>query len=74
MLKRGGEAFVTFGTGHVSGIPVAWDRLFRTAAEAAGLSLIAVLVDGIPSRGLITSRHETSDTIDDERVVWLRRD
>ena len=32
VLKRGGEAFVTFGTGHVSGIAIAWDRLFCAAA------------------------------------------
>ena len=74
VLKRGGEAFVTFGTGHVSGITVAWDRLFCAAAEGAGLRRVAVLVDNIPSRGLMTARHQTSDTIDDERVVWLRRD
>ena len=74
VLKRGGEAFVTFGTGHVSGITVAWDALFCAAAEEAGLRIVAVLVDNIPSRGLMTARHQTSDTIDDERVVWIRRD
>ena len=74
VLKCGGEAFVTFGTGHVTGLPVAWDRLFQIAAEQAGLRLVAVLVDRIPSRGLMTSRHRASATIDDERVVWLRRD
>ena len=74
VLKRGGEAFVTFGTSRVAGVPAAWDRLFRTAAEHAGLRLVAVLVDRIPSRGLMTSRHRTSSTIDDERVVWLKRD
>ncbi len=73
VLKSGGEAFVTFGTGHVSGIPVAWDGFFRTAAEKAGLRIVAVLIDNIPSRGLMTARHGTSNTIDDERVVWLRR-
>ena len=74
VLKRGGEAFVTFGTGHVSGIGVAWDKLFCAAAEEAGLRIVAVMVDNIPSRGLMTARHQTSDVIDDERVVWLRRD
>ena len=73
VLKSGGEAFVTFGTGHVSGIAVAWDRLFCTVAEEAGLRIVAVLIDNIPSRGLMTSRHRTSNTIDDERVVWIRR-
>jgi len=73
VLKSGGEAFVTFGTGHVSGIAVGWDRLFCTAAEQAGLRTVAVLVDKIPSRGLLTARHRTSNTIDDERVVWMRR-
>ena len=74
VLKRGGDAFVTFGTGHVAGIPVAWDRLFRAAAKGAGLRIVAVLVDNIPSRGFMTARHQTSGTINDERVVWLRRD
>ena len=74
ILERGGEAFVTFGTGHVSGIAVGWDRLFCAAAEEAGLRIVAVMVDNIPSHGLMTARHQTSDIIDDERVVWLRRD
>ena len=51
VLKPGGEAFVTFGTGHVAGRRVAWDRLFRTTAKQAGLRPVAVLVDAIPSRG-----------------------
>lgn len=73
VLKPGGEAFVTFGTARVAGIPVAWDELFRTLADHAGLTLMAVFVDRIPSRGLMTSRHRTADTIDDERVVWVRK-
>ncbi len=74
VLKPGGEAFVTFGTSRVAGVPAPWDRLFRTVAEHAGLRLVAVLVDRIPSRGLMTSRHRTSSTINDERIVWLKRD
>lgn len=74
VLKIGGEAFVTFGTSHVTGIRVPWDTLFQAVASVAGLQPIAVLVDRIPSRGLMTARHRSSSTIDDERVVWLRRD
>ena len=73
VLKDGGEAFVTFGTAHVAGMPVAWDALFRVLAAHAGLTVVAVFVDSIPSRGLLTSRHRTSGTIDDERVVWVRK-
>ena len=73
VLKRRGEAFVTFGRGHVAGIPVAWDGVFASLARRAGLRLEAVLVDRIPSRGLMTSRHRSSGVIDDERVVWLRK-
>ena len=73
VLKRGGEAFVTFGTGHVAGIAVEWDHFFRILAADAGLSLVAVFVDRIPSRGLMTARRGTAATIDDERVVWLRK-
>ncbi len=73
VLKRRGEAFVTFGRGHVAGIPVAWDGVFASLASRAGLRLEAVLVDRIPSRGLMTSRHRSSGVIEDERVVWLRK-
>ena len=73
VLKPGAEAFVTFGTGRVTGMPVAWDHLFRIISHHVGLNVVATLVDRIPSRGLMTSRHRTSGTIDDERVVWLTK-
>ena len=72
VLRRGGDAFVSFGTSHITGIPVRLDQLFSAAAQTNGLSHIATLVDTIPSRGLITRRHATAGRIDDERVVWLR--
>ena len=73
VLRVNGEAFVTFGTGQIAGIRVPWDRVFTTLGERAGLKFIAVLVDRIPSRGLITSRHQSSGVINDERVVWLKK-
>ena len=73
VLRRDGEAFVTFGSSRVAGRPIAWDEFFRPLALRAGLTLVGVLIDRIPSRGLMTTRHYTSNTIDDERVVWLRK-
>ena len=73
VLRPDGEAFVTLGTGHVAGTPIAWDSLLANLGAQAGLNLVAVLVDRIPSRGLMTSRHPSSRVINDERVVWLRR-
>jgi hypothetical protein len=72
VLRPNGNAFVTFGTSNVSGVPVDVSRLFALASERAGLSHVATLIDRIPSRGLLTRRHETAGRIDDERVVWLR--
>lgn len=72
VLRSGGNAFVTFGTSHISGIKVDMAQFFRRAAEDKGLELVTTMVDRIPSRGLITKRHSTAGRIDDERVVWLR--
>jgi SAM-dependent methyltransferase len=73
ILKPGGHAFVTFGTDHVAGHKVDSGRIFARAAQDHGLRHIATLVDSIPSRGMITDRHSTARTINDERIVWLRR-
>jgi len=73
VLKSGGNAFVTFGTDHISGIEVDCASIFVKVAATYGLRHIATLVDSIPSRGLMTTRHATAGTINDERVVWLRK-
>jgi hypothetical protein len=72
VIRPGGNIFVTFGTSRIAGIEVDMSAIFVQAAEALGLSMQALLVDSIPSRGLITKRHSTAGRIDDERVVWLR--
>jgi 16S rRNA G966 N2-methylase RsmD len=72
VIRPGGNIFVTFGTSRIAGIEVDMSAIFVQAAEDAGLSMQASLVDSIPSRGLITKRHSTAGRIDDERVVWLR--
>lgn len=72
VLRRGGNAFVGFGTSRVAGISLRLDELFSATAATNGLRRVATLVDAIPSRGLITRRHATAGRIDDERVVWLR--
>jgi hypothetical protein len=72
VVRPGGNVFVTFGTSRIAGTDVDMSAIFMQAAEDAGLSMQASLVDTIPSRGLITKRHATAGRIDDERVVWLR--
>jgi SAM-dependent methyltransferase len=73
VLRPGGNAFVTFGTSRIAGYRVDLSNLFTLAARRVGLHHIATLIDRIPSRGLITQRHESAGRIDDERVVWVKR-
>ena len=73
VLKPGGEAFVTFGSDHVSGICVDTAALFAEMAIEHSLYHVGTLIDTIPSRGMMTIRHSSANTITDERVVWLRR-
>jgi len=73
VLKPTGEAFVTFGTDVVARVRVDCAKLFAEAAQREGMSHVATLIDTIPSRGMITSRHSSAATIKDERVVWLKR-
>ncbi len=73
VLQPGGHLCVTLGRSTLAGVPFQVDRVFRHASEAAGLKLVATLVDPIPSRGLLTQRHTTAGRIDHEFIVWLRR-
>lgn len=73
VLRPGGVAFVTFGTSTIAGCTVDFAQLFASISVAAGLQHIATLIDRIPSRGLLTRRHNSAGTIDDEQVVWLKR-
>jgi|SRR5579872_608619 len=73
VIKHEGNAFVTFGTNKLAGLTVNCADIFISLARTHGLKHVATLVDTIPSRGLITVRHETAGTISDERIVWLRR-
>jgi len=73
VLKPGGHAFVSFGTSRIAGYSVDLANLFALSATRGGLRHVATLIDRIPSRGLLTHRHESAATIDDERVVWLRK-
>jgi DNA modification methylase len=72
VIRPGGAVFVTFGTSHIAGKRVPMDRIFVGEAQKVGLRQISTLIDTIPSRGLLTSRHHTAGRIDDERVVWLK--
>ena len=72
VLRPGGSAFVTFGTSRIGGVEVDMAANFRYLAALRGLEYVTTLVDAIPSRGLLTRRHRTSNTICDEQVVWLK--
>lgn len=72
ILRPTGDAFVTLGTSHVAGIKVDMADYFSTLAEDIGFDYVTTLIDSIPSRGLLTARHRSSGTIDDEQVVWLK--
>ena len=72
VLKPDGNAFVTFGTDRVAGVAIDCSEVFLAAAmRQPGLRHVGTLVDTIPSRGLLTSRHRSAATINDERVVWI---
>jgi SAM-dependent methyltransferase len=71
VLKPGGNAFVSFGTSRIAGQTVDLARIFTAIGRSIGLNPFITLVDTIPSRGLITKRHRTSSTIEQENVVWL---
>lgn len=72
LLRPGGNAFVTFGTDRIAGIRVDFAQMFSSLAAKQKLRHVATLVDSIPSRGMMTIRHSSAGTIQDERVVWLR--
>ena len=72
VLRPTGDAFVTLGTSHFAGITVDMAEYFSSLAEDVGFTHVTTLVDSIPSRGLLTARHRTAGTIDDEQVVWLK--
>lgn len=73
ILRPSGDAFVTFGTSTIAGCTVDVAALFSMLSIEVGLTHVATLTDRIPSRGLLTRRNSDAPTIDDERVVWLRR-
>jgi hypothetical protein len=72
VLKPGGNAFVSFGTSRIAGQTVDLARVFTAIGRSVGLTPVITLVDTIPSRGMITKRHHTSSTIEQESVVWFR--
>lgn len=73
VLRPGGHLLVTFGRSTVAGIPFKVDCVFSHASQEVGLTVVATLVDSIPSRGLLTRRHTSAGRIDHEYIVWLRR-
>ena len=72
VIRPGGDIFVTFGTFKVTGIEIDMAELFKKMSIRNGLHYVTTLIDTIPSRGLLTQRHSSANTILDEQVVWLK--
>ena len=72
VVKPGGHVLVTLGRSTLAGISFKADHVFSKASQAAGMELVATLVDPIPSRGLLTKRHASAGRIDHEYIVWLQ--
>jgi hypothetical protein len=73
LLRPSGSCLITIGRSTVAGVQVPFDRFLVSRANAHGLVANCVMVDLIPSRGLLTKRKENRPVMKDERVVWLSR-
>ena len=51
VLRPGGSAFVVLGDSHIGGLAVPGDRAMRTAAERAGLTILASAAEGREAPG-----------------------
>ena len=71
ILKPSGNAFVTFGTSTFCGIPIDFADFFKEISQKEGLHEVLRLKDGIPSRGMITKRHQSASVIPEEKVLWI---
>ncbi len=72
ILKPNGYAFVSLGTGHFAGVPIDFSACLLSLSEANGLDLVARFEDLIPSRGMITKRHQSAALIKSDDILWLR--
>lgn len=72
VLHPEGNAFITLGTGTISKIQINFAKLFIQTASEFGLYEVLSLTDRIPSRGMITKRHESAAVMPTETIVWLR--
>ena len=73
VLHPQGNAFITLGTGTISKIQVNFANLFAEIASEFRLQEVLRLTDRIPSRGMITKRHESAAVMPTETLLWLRR-
>ena len=73
VLRPQGNAFITLGTGTISKIQVNFAELFAEIASEFRFQEILRLTDRIPSRGMITKRHESAAVMPTETLLWLRR-
>ena len=73
VTKPHGHVVVCLGVSHVAGIPIDMSDIFVRLACDHGLQLDAKLRDTIPSRGLITKRHDTASLIAADDILFFRR-
>ena len=72
VLRPGGHLVVAIARNSLAGVPFPGDRILRSVGKEAGFEYVGTLVDRIPSRGMLTSRHASAGQIDREHIVWLR--
>ena len=73
VLRPGGCFVLVIGDNTVCGHRFASSRYLRIMLEGMGMTTILSLVDLIPSRGLMTRRHETAGIIVSESIIVLRK-
>ena len=73
VVKPEGHAVICLGVSHVAGLSIDMSEFFVSLARDERLQLIARFRDHIPSRGLITKRHETASLIGADDVLVFRR-
>lgn len=72
-LKPGGHAVFVIGNNRISGVLLNNAAILRDIGLTKGFREIVHIRNRIPSRGLITKRHETAGVITHEHIVVLQK-
>jgi len=74
VIRRQGHLVLVVGNNRVAQLPFYGARYLQTLAENNGFRLRLSLVDDIHSRGLMTKRNATANTITREHVLLLQKE